>query len=155
MRGSEVIAVAALDAAAVAANHELVPLISADRVDRWSARRYWAGRLHRRDRPTFVADVGGRLVGTLSVDLNLARNRHMRIRRWIYLHSLFVQPGARGRGIARRLVRHALQWAARRGAGGAELGMAADNRRARSLYDSFGFEVQEVVMACRLPQSGR
>lgn len=155
MQGRDVTAVAALDAAALVVNHEFVPLISADRVDRWFARRYWAGRLHRRDQPTFVADNGGHLLGSISVDFSRARNRHMSIRRWIYVHSLFVLPAARRGGVARALVRHALRWAQRHGAGGAELGMAAANRRARSLYESFGFEVQEVMMARRLPQSNR
>jgi GNAT superfamily N-acetyltransferase len=110
-------------------------------------------RLHVRDRPTFVAVERGRLVGALSVDLNRARNRHMAIRRWIYLHSLFVLPEARRHGVGRRLMRHVLRWARWRGAGGAELGMAANNRRARSLYESFGFELQEISMARRLSQS--
>lgn len=155
MQGRDVAAVAALDAAAIVVNHDLVPLLSADRVDRWFARRYWAARLHRRDQPTFVADHAGRLIGALSVDFNQARNRHMRIRRWIYVHSLFVEPSVRRRGVARRLIRHALRWALRRGVGGAELGMAANNRRARSLYESFGFSVQEVLMARRLGQFHR
>lgn len=153
MQARDVAAVAALDAAAIVVNHAFVPLISADRVDRWFARRYWAARRHRRDQPTFVAEESGRIVGTLSVDLNLARNRHLPVRRWAYVHSLFVLPEARRRGVARALIRHALRWAQRRGAGGAELGMAAGNRRARRLYESFGFRVQEVALACRLPQS--
>lgn len=154
MQGCNVDAVAALDAAAIVVNHDFVPLISAARVDRWSAHRYWAGRRHRRDQPTFVADGGGRLLGALSVDLSRARNRYMPIRRWAYVHSLFVLPVARRHGVARALIRYALRWAQRRGAGGAELGMAAVNRRARRLYEPFGFRLQEVMMACRLPQCG-
>jgi GNAT superfamily N-acetyltransferase len=153
MQGRDVGNVTALDAAAITVNHEFVPLISADRVDRWLAHRYWAGRLHRCNEPTFVAEAGGRLLGALSVDLNRARNRHMPIRRWIYVHSLFVLPAARRRGVGKALVRHALRWAQRRGAGGAELGMAATNRRARALYESLGFRLQEVMMARRLRQS--
>lgn len=77
----------------------------------------------------------------------------MPIKRWTYLHSLFVQPEARRRGVARALNRHALRWAQRCGDGGAELGMAATNYGARSRYESFGFRVQEVMMARRLRQS--
>jgi len=153
MQGRDVTAVAALDAAAIVVNHRFVSLLSADRVDRWIARRYWAGRLHRREQPTFVAEQGGRLLGAVSVDLSRARNRHLAIRRWVYVHSLFVRPEARRRGVARRLMGHALAWARRHGAGGAELGMAAANRGARRLYDSLGFQLQEVVMARRLSQS--
>ncbi len=154
MQRRDVAAVAALDAAAMVVNHSFVPLIAADRVDRWVARAYWAGRTHRREQPTFVADQGGHLLGALSLDLNRARNRFLPIRRWIYVHSLYVLPAARRRGVARALIRYALQWAQRRGAGGAELGMAANNHSARSLYESFGFRVQEVMMARRLRQSG-
>lgn len=153
MQGRDVAAVAALDAAAVVVNHRYVPLISAPRVDRWIARRYWAGRLRRRDRPTFVVARHGDLLGALSVDLTRARNRYLPIRRWVYLHSLYVAPAARRGGVARALIRHALRWAQRQGAGGAELGMAAANRGARGLYESFGFRVQEVALARRLPQS--
>jgi|OpeIllAssembly_1097287.scaffolds.fasta_scaffold81093_2 GNAT superfamily N-acetyltransferase len=153
MRGRDVDAVAALDAAALVVNHGFVPLISADRVDRWSARRYWAGRRYRRNRPTFVAVGRGGVLGAVSVDLNDARNRHLRIRRWIYVHSLFVLPAARRRGVGRALVRHALRWGRRQAAGGAELGMAAANRSARALYESFGFRLQEVAMARDLRKS--
>lgn len=153
MRGRDVEAVVALDAAALVANRELVPLIAAGRVDYWRARRYWAGRLFQRDQPTFVADAGGLLHGALSVDFRRARNRYMPIKRWSYLHSLFVRPAARRRGVARALIRHALRWAQRRGDGGAELGMAANNFCARALYEGFGFRVQEVMMARRLRQS--
>jgi GNAT superfamily N-acetyltransferase len=153
MQRRDVAAVAALDAAAIVVNHAFVPLVSAARVDRGFARRTWAGRLRLHEQPTFVAEERGRLLGTVSVDLIRARNRHMAIRRWAYVHSLFVRPEARRRGVARRLMRHALAWARRRGAGGAELGMAAANRGARRLYESLGFEVQEVTMARRLSQS--
>lgn len=154
MKGRDVRAVAALDAAAIVVNHRFVPLISADRVDRRFAHRYWASRIYRREQPTFVAEHSGQVLGALSVDLNRARNRYMPIRRWIYVHSLFVLPAARRRGVARALIRHALRWAQRRGVGGAELGMAATNRGARALYESFGFRLQEVTMARRLRQLG-
>jgi len=69
------------------------------------------------------------------------------------VHSLFVLPAARRRGVGRALVRHALRWGRRQAAGGAELGMAAANRSARALYESFGFRLQEVAMARDLRKS--
>jgi ribosomal protein S18 acetylase RimI-like enzyme len=155
MHRRDLAAVLALDAAAVAHNHRLVPLVSAPDVDRWSARRFWAGAGRRRDSIVLVAAEGQSLLGMLCIDVNDARNRRMKIRRWVYLHSLYVDRRARGRRVAQRLIRHALAWARRHGAGGATLEMAANNDAARALYGRFGFATQEVMMARRLPQSGR
>ncbi len=45
----------------------------------------------------------------------------------------------RGRGLARRLVGTALDWARRSGVRTVTLRMAPDNTVARSLYEGFGF----------------
>jgi GNAT superfamily N-acetyltransferase len=152
MRAADVAGVIALDAAAVAHNHRLVPLVSAPKVDRWAARRYWASFRRRRNAFTLVAADARSLLGMLCVDVGNARNPRMKIRRWIHLHSLFVDPRARGQRIAQRLIRRALAWASRDGAGGATLEMAAGNEAARALYARFGFATQEVMMARRLRQ---
>ncbi len=98
--------------------------------------------------------MGSRAIGLLGADLIDARNRHLHLRRWALLHTMFIWPAYRRAGIARLLIRRALRWAQRRGAAAAKLEMAAPNRAARALYEDFGFSVQEVMMACRLPQSG-
>ncbi len=97
--------------------------------------------------------MGSRAIGLLGADLIDARNRHLHLRRWALLHTMFIWPAYRRAGIARLLIRRALRWAQRRGAAAAKLEMAAPNRAARALYEDFGFSVQEVMMACRLPQS--
>jgi ribosomal protein S18 acetylase RimI-like enzyme len=153
MRGTDLAGVIALDRAAVVHNHRLVPLLSAPTVDVRQARCYWSGFRRRRNTVVFVAVHGRRPVGMLGVDLHRARNPRMQVRRWVYLHSLYVDPCARGRRLAQRLIRHALAWSCRRGAGGATLEMAANNDPARALYLRFGFTVQEVTMARRLRQS--
>lgn len=56
-----------------------------------------------------------------------------------YLQRLAVDPSARGRGIARRLVDDSLRWMQRRGATTAMVNTALDNDAALSLYDSVGF----------------
>jgi ribosomal protein S18 acetylase RimI-like enzyme len=152
MRGADVGGVVALDSAAMRHNHRLVPLVAAPSVDHFAARRYWARTRRQRGAIVFVAAIGNDVVGMLGIDIRDARNRRMNIRRWVYLHSLYVARRARGRRIARRLVRHALVWARRHGAGGATLEMAASNGAARALYQRFGFVTQEVMMARRLRQ---
>ena len=57
----------------------------------------------------------------------------------VYLYSLWLDPRVRGRGLARRLVGTALDWARRSGVRTVTLRMAADNSVARSLYEGFGF----------------
>ena len=57
----------------------------------------------------------------------------------VYLYSLWLDPRVRGRGLARRLVGTALDWARRSGVRTVTLRMAPDNRVARSLYEGFGF----------------
>jgi ribosomal protein S18 acetylase RimI-like enzyme len=52
---------------------------------------------------------------------------------------LWVAPGARGRGLARRLVEARADWARERGAVRLELAVAEDNQAAKALYRSLGF----------------
>jgi len=153
MRGTDLGGVLALDAAAVRHNHGLVPLISAASVDRLDMRRHWVAQRRERRSAVFVALAGRAAVGMLGIDVRDARNRRMKIRRWAYLHSLYVDPGVRGRRVAQRLIRRALAWSRQRGVGGVTLEMAANNTAARALYGRFGFVTQEVMMARRLRQS--
>jgi len=153
MRGTDLAGVIAMDQAAVVHNHRLVPLLSAPSVDVRQARRFWSGFRRWRNAVVFVAVHGRRPVGMLGVDLRRSRNPRMGIRRWVYLHSLYVDPCARGRRLAQRLIHHALAWSCRHGAGGATLEMAANNDVARALYLRLGFAIHEVTMARRLRES--
>lgn len=57
----------------------------------------------------------------------------------VEIHDLAVHPGARRRGLARRLLGHALAEAERAGALAAFLEVRASNLPARSLYSGLGF----------------
>jgi GNAT superfamily N-acetyltransferase len=133
-----------LNALADATEHALLPDLVAPRIDRRAARRYWAAQVFSRNARTFVALAGGRVVGMIGVDLKRARHRYAVLKRHTYLHSLFVLPAWRGAGVARQLIRHALQWSRRRDATLAALEMAAPNVAARRLYGSFGFAPREM-----------
>ena len=65
--------------------------------------------------------------------------------RWI-LHDLFVAPVARRAGAGRALLGAALEQARERGAGLLSLETAHDNVVARSLYETEGFERDEVFL---------
>lgn len=59
----------------------------------------------------------------------------------LHVHNLVVRPGARGRGLGRRLLGLVLGLAARRGACVALLEVRQSNGPAIQLYRSLGFEV--------------
>nr|WP_240148831.1 N-acetyltransferase [Halorubellus sp. JP-L1] len=58
-----------------------------------------------------------------------------------YVSELVVAPANRGRGHGRALLSRALSELRSRGVAAATLEVAADNDRARSLYEDLGFEV--------------
>jgi ribosomal-protein-alanine N-acetyltransferase len=60
-----------------------------------------------------------------------------------YVAELAVAPAHRGRGHGRALLSRCLAELRARGVERAELEVAADNDRARSLYETLGFEVVE------------
>jgi ribosomal-protein-alanine N-acetyltransferase len=60
-----------------------------------------------------------------------------------YVSELVVAPEHRGRGHGRDLLSRCLAELRARGVDRAELEVAADNERARSLYESLGFAVAE------------
>ena len=65
----------------------------------------------------------------------------------VYLYSLWLDPKARGYGLARPLVAAALDWAREHRARTVTLRVAADNAAARSVYESFGFTVAGPAVA--------
>lgn len=107
----------------------------------------WRRRL--RDHAQFMVVLAGQPVGMVAAYQESAETA--------YVYSLWLDPAARGRGLGRRLVAAALDWARRRGVRTATLRMAADNAAARTVYEGLGFtEVPvggaagEVVMRLRL-----
>ncbi|AQT80445.1 GNAT family N-acetyltransferase [Mycolicibacterium litorale] len=107
----------------------------------------WRRRL--RDHAQFAAFLGRRPVGLVAAYQESAETA--------YLYSLWLDQQARGRGLARRLVTAALDWAHRRRVRTVTLRMEPDNDAARTLYEALGFvEVPsgrmsgEVVMSLSL-----
>jgi ribosomal protein S18 acetylase RimI-like enzyme len=89
----------------------------------------WRRRL--RDHAQFAAVVDDRAVGLIGAQ--------PQSRDTVYLYSLWLDPSARGRGLARQLVTTALEWARRRRAHTVRLRVAVDNAPARTIYESLGF----------------
>lgn len=91
----------------------------------------WRRRL--RDHAQFAALIGDRPVGLIGAQLENAET--------VYLYSLWLDPTARGHGLARPLVAAAVDFARDRRARTVTLRVAADNTVARGVYESLGFTV--------------
>lgn len=136
--------------AADEAERDFSPDLMIRRSDRRHARRSFKRTLDDRTRRTLIARAGQRVVGLLGIDLHRARHRDMAVRRYAYMHSLFVEAAWRRSGVARRLVRRGLTWARRAGAQQVRLEMAAPNRQAQRLYAAAGFRVREMMFTLDL-----
>jgi ribosomal protein S18 acetylase RimI-like enzyme len=91
----------------------------------------WRRRL--RDHAQFAALVGSRPVGLIGAQQEDPET--------VYLYSLWLDPAARGHGLARPLVAAAVDWARGRRARIVTLRVAADNAVARGVYESLGFRL--------------
>jgi GNAT superfamily N-acetyltransferase len=89
----------------------------------------WRRRL--REHAQFAALLGDRPVGLIGAQQETAAT--------VYLYSLWLDPAARGHGLARSLVAAAVEWARDRRASVVTLRVAAGNTVARGVYDSLGF----------------
>jgi ribosomal protein S18 acetylase RimI-like enzyme len=99
----------------------------------------WRRRL--REHAQFAAFVGEQAVGLIGAQLESAES--------VYLYSLWLDPEARGRGLARALVVAAVDWARRRGARRVTLRVASDNTVARVVYEGLGFTVSAAAAGPR------
>jgi ribosomal protein S18 acetylase RimI-like enzyme len=91
----------------------------------------WRRRL--RDHAQFAALIGNRPVGLIGAQQENAET--------VYLYSLWLDPAARGHGLARSLVATAVDWARNCRARTVTLRVALDNAVARGVYESLGFTV--------------
>jgi RimJ/RimL family protein N-acetyltransferase len=89
----------------------------------------WRRRL--RDHAQFATLIGDRPVGLIGAQQENPDS--------VYLYSLWLDPAARGRGLARPLVAAAVDWARDQRVRTVTLRVAADNVAARGVYESLGF----------------
>lgn len=99
----------------------------------------WRRRL--RDHAQFAAMIGHRPVGLIAAQRENAGS--------VYLYSLWLDPAARGHGLARPLVAAALEWARRQRARTVWLRVADGNAAARAIYEGFGFSDVEPPVSSR------
>lgn len=104
-----------------------------------TARRTGAGA-------TLLAEIGGEVAGMVMLeshtDSPLFAHRH-----WAEIVALYVEPDARGSGVARILVEAGRDWALARGFGETRLYVTAANERARAFYRACGFNPLQEIWA--------
>lgn len=122
----------------------LAPLFDAYRVfyerasDPSAARAFLEQRLQRDESVVFVAEESaGSAVGFAQIFPSFSSVSLARI---LVLNDLFVDPGARRRGVARALLVATCEQARACGAVRVSLATAVSNAPARRLYEAFGFE---------------
>ena len=89
----------------------------------------WRRRL--RDHAQFAAVAGDRVVGLIAAQQENSDS--------VYLYSLWLDPAARGQGLARSLVATAVDWARDQRVRTITLRVASGNAAARAVYESLGF----------------
>ena len=101
---------------------------------------YWLAN----DRETFVAEEGDEIIGTYYIRANQAGGgKH------ICNCGYMTSATATGRGVARAMCRHSINYAKQRGYRGMQFNfVVSSNTRAVALWESFGFEI-----VGRLPQA--
>jgi len=105
-----------------------------------NALAYWLGE----DRETFVAEESGEILGTYYIRPNQAGGGNH-----ICNCGYMTRAAATGRGVARAMCQHSLDYARQRGYRGMQFNfVVSTNTRAVALWQSFGFEI-----VGRLPQA--
>jgi GNAT superfamily N-acetyltransferase len=111
------------------------------------ARAFLAERLERGESVLFLAllDQDGQEIPAGLAQLYPSFSSASMQRLWI-LNDLFVAPEARKHGVGRALLQAAREHAERTGAKGLELMTARDNEAAQALYESMGWQRDEVFL---------
>jgi ribosomal protein S18 acetylase RimI-like enzyme len=113
------------------------------------ARAFIAERLARAESVIFLAERDGQAVGFVQL-YPLFSSTAARPRRLWLLNDLFVSPSARGSGVARALMDRARRLGEETGAAGLELATARTNAPAQRLYESLGWQQDELFLRYEL-----
>jgi len=128
--------------AALAANPgaflETLEEVAADSDDLWEARA--AASAGEGDQLILLALDGDRPVGMAGIARDIGQRRRHRATLW----GVWLDPACRGRGVGRRLVQGALDWAALTGVRAVYLEVVENEDPSWSLYGRLGFVRREV-----------
>ena len=124
----------------------------AQRADPALARSYLEQRMQREESVLFVAPAAGRPCAFAQLYPTFCSVSAGRL---LVLYDLFVAPEARRRGLARALLQAARDYGAAAGAVRLELSTARTNLPAQRLYESMGWQRDDVFLHYALPLASR
>ena len=110
--------------------------------DAFVPNRHWEAALYRPESVPqhllAVAELDGEIIGAARLFAGMCglKDRH------VAELGIFVLPSYRGRGVGKRLLAYALDWAASQDLNKITLSVFATNRRAIRLYGQFGFVLE-------------
>jgi ribosomal protein S18 acetylase RimI-like enzyme len=105
-------------------------------------------RCRERQGRILLANVNGQVAGFVCVLAAMPPSEPDEPRQtYAYISDLFVHAGYRGKGIGRKLLQHAEEFARAGGAAVLQIGVLAANRSARRLYESCGFTEYHIQLA--------
>ncbi|MBI3786155.1 MAG: GNAT family N-acetyltransferase [Deltaproteobacteria bacterium] len=102
-------------------------------------------QLNSQDSILFVAELQGKVIGYVYAGIEPLSWKELRDRAG-FIHDVFVESGARGRGIATRLVNAAAEWLGAAGVPRIMLWTAEPNAPAQRLFQRLGFRPTMVEM---------
>jgi ribosomal protein S18 acetylase RimI-like enzyme len=132
----------------------LLPLVRAYRVfygetpDTAGERRFIGKHLRDATSTLFFASDGSRAVGFVQIFESWST---LRLAPVLILEDLFVEPDARGQGIARALIDAALAFARESGAAAMFLETALTNERAQEVYERAGWAREQTFVKFNAP----
>ena len=112
------------------------------------ASAYLHARLERGESAILVAEADGELLGFVQLYPTWCSVAAARI---FVLYDLFVDDGVRRGGVGRALMRAAQDFGREAGAVRLDLSTARSNVRAQALYESLGWQRDEVYLVYNLP----
>ncbi len=111
---------------------------------------HWRCNLEEEDRATFLAEVGSRAVGFITVQVVKPTSPLLQPMAAGRIGSVAVSEQIRGRGVGSTLMRLAEAWARERGAVDMRLAVWAFNEQAVALYQELGYEIRAFEMGKRV-----
>lgn len=115
--------------------------------------RFLVSQIGDPDGVVLVAERAGEVVGYVYAGFEPMSWKELRAA-CAYVHDVFVDPGARQQGIASRLMRAAIEWAAAKGLPRVVLASAAGNEPAQRLFERLGFRRTMVEMTLEVKPPG-
>ena len=134
-----------------ASHHVVRPDIYADATTEFSRDEpHWLSSLQGEDRATFLAELGGKAVGFITIQVVKPISPLLQPMVVGRIGSVAVSEQIRGRGVGSSLIKLAEEWARKQGATDIRLTVWEFNQQAVSLYRELGYEVRAFEMGKRV-----